>query len=184
VRSTFGQHIFLGSYLAALIPIAAARVEWGLRAREPSRPDGDAHSGRRRSVLVAAAWAAGAIGLVALGSRWDLAWWLLVPWGVIGAGGLALLALSCATPLLPVPVVAGLLVTQVIVVVVCQARGAFFGMLAGLSVTAFALLARRRAWRALAPVAAVLVAVALFLVLLNVPTSPLAASARSRCSAA
>jgi hypothetical protein len=175
VRSTFGQHIFLGSYLAALIPIAAARLEWGLRAREPSRPDGDAHSGRRRSVLMAAAWAAGTIGLVALGSRWDLAWWLLVPWGVIGAGGLALLALSCATPLLPVPVVAGLLVAQVIVVVVCQARGAFFGMLAGLSVTAFALLARRRAWRALASVAAVLIAVALFLVLLNVPTSPLAA---------
>src|SRR6185295_6290483 len=150
VRSTFGQHIFLGSYLAALIPITAARLEWGLRAREPSRADGDAHSGRRRSVLMAAAWAAGAIGLVALGSRWDLAWWLLVPWGVIGAGGLALLALSGATPLLPVPVVAGLVVTQVIVVVASQARGAFFGMLAGLSVTAFALLARRRAWRALA----------------------------------
>ena len=175
VRSTFGQHIFLGSYLAALIPIAAARLEWGFHEREPYRPNGNAHSGRRRSVLMAAAWAAGTIGLVALGSRWDLAWWLLVPWGVIGAGGLALLALSCATPLLPVPVVAGLLVTQVIVVVVCQARGAFFGMLAGLSVTAFALLARRRAWRALASVAAVLVAVALFLVLLNVPTSPLAA---------
>ena len=49
VRSTFGQHIFLGSYLAALIPIAAARLEWGLRAREPSRPDGDSSSGRRRS---------------------------------------------------------------------------------------------------------------------------------------
>ena len=44
VRSTFGQHIFLGSYLAALIPIAAARLEWGLRAREPSRPDGDSSS--------------------------------------------------------------------------------------------------------------------------------------------
>ena len=176
VRSTFGQHIFLGSYLAALIPIAAARLEWGLRAREPSRPDGDSSSGRRRSGLMTAAWVAGAIGLVALGSRWDLAWWLLVPWGVIGAGGLALvLARSGATPLLPVPVVAGLLATQVIVVVLCQARGAFFGMLAGLSVTAFALLARRRAWRALASVAAVLVAVALFLVLLNVPTSPLAA---------
>jgi hypothetical protein len=125
---------------------------------------------------VAAAWTAGAIGLVALGSRWNLAWWLLVPWGVIGAAALALvLARSGATPLFPVPVVAGLLATQVIVVVLCQARGAFFGMVAGLSVTAFALLARRRAWRALASVAAVLVAVALFLVLLNVPTSPLAA---------
>ena len=123
-----------------------------------------------------AAWVAGAIGLVALGSRWDPAWWLLVPWGVIGAGGLALvLARSGATPLLPVPVVAALLATQVIVVVLCQARGAFFGMLAGLSVTAFALLARRRAWKALASVAAVLVAVALFVALLNVPTSPLAA---------
>jgi hypothetical protein len=175
VRSTFGQHIFLGSYLVVLIPLAVARLEWGLREREPSRPDRDAHSGRRRSGLMAAGWVAGTIGLVALGSRWDLAWWLLVPWGLIGAGGLALLALSGATPLLPVPVVAGLLVTQVIVVIVCQARGAFFGMLAGLSVTAFALLARRRAWRALASAAAFLVAVALFLVLLNVPTSPLAA---------
>ena len=48
-------------------------------------------------------------------------------------------------------------------------------MVAGLSVTAFALLARRRAWKALASVAAVLVAVALFVALLNVPTSPLAA---------
>ena len=176
VRSTFGQHIFLGSYLAALIPIAAARLEWGFRERETSRPDGDSNSRRRRSGLMAAAWVAGTIGLVALGSRWDLAWWLLVPWGVIGAGGLALvLARSGATPLLPVPIVAGLLATQVIVVVLCLARGAFFGMLAGLSVTAFALLARRRAWQALASVVAVLVAVALFLVLLNVPTSPLAA---------
>ena len=175
VRSTFGQHVFLGSYLAVLIPIAAARLEWGFRDREPSRSDGDSHSGRRGSGLVAGGWVAGTIGLVALGSRWDLAWWLLVPWGVIGAGGLALLARSGATPLLPVPVVAGLLVTQVIVVIVCQARGAFFGMLAGLSVTVFALLARRHAWRALTSVAAVLVAVALFLVLLNMPTSPLAA---------
>ena len=176
VRSTFGQHIFLGSYLAALIPIAAARLEWGLRAREPSRPDGDSSSGRRRSGLMTAAWVAGAIGLVVLGSRWDPAWWLLVPWGVIGAGGLALvLVRSGTTPLLPVPVVAALLATQVIVVVLCQARGAFFGMLAGLSVTAFALLARRRAWKALASVAVVLVAVALFVALLNVPISPLAA---------
>jgi hypothetical protein len=176
VRSTFGQHIFLGSYLAALIPIAAARLEWGLRAREPSRPDGDSRSSRRRSGLVTAAWVVGALGLVALGSRWDPAWWLLVPWGMIGAGGLALvLARAGATPLLPVPVVAALLATQVIVVVLCQARGAFFGMLAGLSVTAFALLARRRAWKALALVAAVLIVVALFVALLNVPTSPLAA---------
>jgi len=174
VRSTFGQHIFLGSYLAALIPIAAARLEWGFRERGLSRPAGDSNSRRRRSGLMAAAWAAGTIGLVALGPRWDLAWWLLVPWGVVGAGGSALLARSGPTSLFPVPVVAGLLATQVIVVVLCQARGAFFGMLAGLSVTAVALLARRRAWRALASVAAVLVAIALFLVLLNVPTSPLA----------
>jgi len=176
VRSTFGQHIFLGSYLAVLIPIAVARLEWGFHVRETSRPDGDSNVARRRSALMVAAWVAGTIGLVALGSRWDLAWWLLVPWGVVGAGGLALLlARSGATPLLPVPIVAGLFATQVIVVVLCLARGAFFGMLAGLSVTAFALLARRRAWRALASVVAVLVAVALFLVLLNAPTSPLAA---------
>ena len=71
-------------------------------------------------------------------------------------------ALRVRHALLPVPVVAALLATQVIVVVLCQARGAFFGMLAGLSVTALALLARRRAWKALASVAAVLVAVALF----------------------
>jgi hypothetical protein len=175
VRSTFGQHIFLGSYLAALIPLVVARLAWGLGEREPVRHEEDSSCSRRRSGLVAATWAAGAIGLVALGSRWDLAWWLLVPWGVIGAVGLGfVLASSGAAPLLSPSIVAAILTAQVTVVVLCQARGAFFGMLAGLSVTAFALLARRRAWKWMASAAAVLVAVAIFLMLLNVPTSPLA----------
>jgi hypothetical protein len=176
VRSTFGQHIFLGSYLVALIPLALARLSWGLRDRGPDGQKGDSAPGSpKRCVAVTAAWTAGAVGLVVLGPTWNLVWWLLVPWGVIGAvaWGLAV-APHGATPWLPPALVALLLASQVLVVFLSQARGAFFGMLAGLSVTAIGLLVRRRAWQASLWVAGGLVAVALFLVLLNLPGSPLA----------
>jgi hypothetical protein len=63
--------------------------------------------------LLASSWVAGAVGLVALASSWDAVWWLLVPWGVIGAvawGGAV--ALPGAPPVLSVPLVAALLAGQ------------------------------------------------------------------------
>lgn len=176
VRSTFGQHIFLGSYLVALIPLALARLDWGLR--EPPREEAESgpEAGRHRRDLVAGAgWVAGAIGLVALASRWDLAWWLLIAWGVLGGGAAALAgSLGGAIPLLSVPVVGALLAGQLSVVILSQARGAFLGMLAGLSVAGFALLARRRAWKLLSAAAVALVAVGLLVGALNLPDSPVA----------
>lgn len=168
VRSTFGQHIFLGSYLVALIPLAVARVVWAVHERDvTARAPG-------RSTVAAAVWVAGAVALVALAGTWDLAWWLLAPWGALGAAALgSALARAGAVPALPLPVVLGLLVGQVLVVVLSQARGAFLGMLAGLGVVAFGLLARRRAWRALAVGAAALAGLVLFLALLNTRGSPL-----------
>ena len=34
----FGQHIFLGSYLALLVPLAAARLEWAWRGWRAPHP--------------------------------------------------------------------------------------------------------------------------------------------------
>jgi tetratricopeptide (TPR) repeat protein len=172
VRSTFGQHIFLGSYLVLLIPLAVARIEWSLREREPGRAvDGIPALG---GWVWAAAWVAGAVGLVALARWWDFAWWLLVPWGVTFALATARVSgLTGMSGLMPVPFTAALVASQVLVVMLSRARGAFLGLLAGLGVTALALLARRRGPRAAAMAAAGLVAVVAFVALLNVPGSPL-----------
>jgi hypothetical protein len=172
VRSTFGQHIFLGSYLVVLIPLAVARIEWSISEREPGRAvDGVVAPGQW---AWAAAWVAGAVGLVAFARRWDFAWWLLVPWGVAFALATARAsALRGARGLMPVAFTAALVASQVLVVVLSRARGAFLGLLAGLGVTALALLARRRGPRAAAMAAAGLVTVIAFVAILNVPGSPL-----------
>jgi len=56
-------------------------------------------------------------------------------------------------------------------VILSQARGAFVGMLVGLSVVAFAFLVRRRAWKVLSAVVLGLVALIAFLALLNLSRS-------------
>src|SRR5262249_39109205 len=148
IRSTFGQHILLGSYLVAIIPLTMARLVWAWRDPEP--PGTNANTGRGSagerlgSFVLGAVWVAGAVGLVVLAARWDLACALLVLWGVAGAVVTVALAHGRGFSLFAwAPTVAVLLASQVLVVMLSKARGAFFGMVAGMAVTAFFLLVRR-----------------------------------------
>lgn len=177
VRSTFGTHVFLGSYLVTLIPLTLARLQWALRGRfeggrwPPPRP------GRGRDLLVAIAWVGGAVALIGLAPHWSVLWWALVPWGVLGAVAWTLGADRTETPVdtgLSTSLLIGLLAGQVLVVVLSRGRGAFIGMLVGLGVTGFALLIRRRAWKTLAMAGLGVVGLVAFLVLLNRPGSPIA----------
>jgi len=175
VRSTFGQHIFLGSYLVVLIPLTAARLEWALHERrEPGHGPALARARWLRN-LAGVVWVAGAVGLVGLGSYWPSARWGLVAWGIVGAAAWAFRGHPVGRPagsVLGASLLAGLLVGQVLVVVLSQGRGAFVGMLVGLSVVAFAFLVRRRAWKALSAVVLGLVVLIAFLALLNLSRSP------------
>jgi cytochrome c-type biogenesis protein CcmH/NrfG len=175
VRSTFGQHIFLGSYLVVLIPLTAARLEWALHERrEPGHGPAPARAQWLRS-LAGVVWVAGAVGLVGLGSYWPSCRWGLVAWGIVGAAVWAFGDHSVARPadsVLSAWLLAGLLAGQVLVVILSRGRGAFVGMLVGLSVVAFAFLVRRRAWKALSAAALGLIALIAFLALLNLSRSP------------
>ena len=175
VRSTFGQHIFLGSYLVVLIPLTAARLEWALYERREPGPGPAPGRARWFRSLAGAAWVAGAVGLVGLGSYWSSARWGLVAWGIVGAAAWAFRGQPVGRPadsVFSAPLLAGLLAGQVLVVILSQGRGAFVGMLVGLSVVAFAFLVRRRAWKALTAAALGLVVLVAFLVLLNLSRSP------------
>lgn len=175
VRSTFGQHIFLGSYLVVLIPLTAARLEWALHERrEPGRGPAPARAQWLRG-LAGVVWVAGAVGLVGLGSYWPSCRWGLVAWGIVGAAAWAFREVPvgrAAHSVLSAWLLAGLLAGQMLVVILSRARGAFVGMLVGLSVVAIAFLVRRRAWKALTTVVLGLVALIAFLALLNLSRSP------------
>lgn len=175
MRSTFGVRIFLGSYLVMLIPLAMARLEAARAVWRDSHPRWRLPSG---PLLVGALWVAGALGLVTLASRWPVGWWALVPWGVAGAIGWTLVREReeegpSAGPV-GLALLAALLAGQVLIVAFSGARGPFLGMLVGLSLTGFALVILRRAWKTLTAGAAGLGVALVFLVLLNLPASPLA----------
>lgn len=175
VRSTFGQHIFLGSYLVVLIPLTAARLEWALHERRESGRGPTPARARWLRSLAGAVWVAGAVGLVGLGSYWPSARWGLVAWGIVGAAAWAFRGHPVGRTVDSVFnawLLAGLLAGQVLVVILSQGRGAFVGMLVGLSVVAVAFLVRRRAWKALSAVVLGLVALIAFLALLNLSRSP------------
>jgi hypothetical protein len=172
VRSTFGQHIFLGSYLVILVPLAAARLDWAWRRWRASGPPETL-----RPLLTGALWIVGVPILVELASRWPPAWWALVPWGVAGAIAWAFAGKpggQGSQGLLEVALLAALLCAQVLVVVLSAARGPFLGMVFGVSAAGLALFARRRARAALVVTASAVAAILFLLVLLNVPGSPLA----------
>ena len=175
VRSTFGQHIFLGSYLVVLIPLTAARLEWALHERrEPGHGPAPARAQWLRS-LAGILWVAGAVGLVGLGSYWPSCRWGLGAWGIVGAAAWAFREVPVGRTVdsvLSAWLLAGLLAGQVLVVILSRGRGAFVGMLVGLSVVAFAFLVRRRAWKALSAAALGLIALIAFLALLNLSRSP------------
>jgi tetratricopeptide (TPR) repeat protein len=148
IRSTLGQHIFLGSYLAILIPLAAGRL-WTLR----ESGDGSIDQGHTRRLLVfGAAWLAGALAICVAASRWPIAWPALAGWAVVGAVAWTLLA-RVAGPRSRVATswaIGTLLGAQVLALVLCGARGPLLGLLFALAVTSLGILLRRRAWRALA----------------------------------
>jgi len=177
VRSTYGSHIFLGSYLVLLIPLTIARLEWAFRERSESGRWAATTRADWLQILAGAAWVIGAVALIGLAPRWPLCWWALVPWGIAGAtdrvlrvdprhrGGDAVMTAVLLT---------GLLAGQVLVVVLSLARGAFIAMLVGLAVTVFGVLIRRRARKTLAVAGLALLTTVAFLVLLNLPGSPVA----------
>ena len=183
VRSTLGTHIFLGSYLVVLIPLTVARLEWAFRARVQSGRWPTPQRAQWRRGLTATAWVAGAVALIGLGSHWPVLWWGLVPWGILGAAASRLGADESETTsdtVLTVSLLMGLLAGQVLVVLLSRGRGAFIGMLVGIGVTCFALLIRRRAWKTLAVAALGSIALVVFLVLLNLPGSPIAPLGKMR----
>jgi len=184
VRSTFGSHIFLGSYLVMIIPLTAARLAWAWREW---RGAGSPRPALTRAVwlrgLVATAWIAGALVLVGLAFDSAILGWALVPWGIVGAAAWARgidRAAQTADGVVTISLLAGLLAAHVLVVVLSRGRGAFIGMLVGLSATSFALLIRSRAWKTLTAAAIALVGIVAFLVLLNWPGSPVAALGQLR----
>ncbi len=176
VRSTLGQHIVLGSYLALLVPLTAVRLETAVRAWRSGPPWPASAPRVRPAVLIGAVWALGALAIMGLGARWTPLWWALVPWGVAGAAAVATTAPppddeapSAVAPAL----LSLLLVAQVAVLLLSRARGPLLGVFVGIAIAGFVLLVRRRAWRT---VGAGALAAALFLAaiaLLNVPGSPL-----------
>ena len=176
VRSTFGTHVFLGSYLVVLIPLAAARLLWAFRQRtESGRWPAPTRAGWWHAVA-GAAWVIGSVSLIALAPRWPLVWLGLVPWGIVGAAWALRVDRGEGTPdtALSASLLAALLAGQVLVVILSRGRGAFIGMMVGLSVTVFAFLVRRRAWKTVAVAALGLLGLAAFVALLNVPGSPVA----------
>ena len=181
VRSTFGQHIFLASYLALLVPLAAARLDWAWRGWRASGPEGARLP--LRALLTGALWIGGVPVLVALASRWPHAWWALVPWGVTGAIAWAWArgrepGAARSRGGLDVALVGTLLLAQVLVIVLSAARGPLLGMILGLSAAGLTWLARRRARTALVVSLATVGTLLVALVLLNVPGSPLAGLTR------
>jgi hypothetical protein len=177
VRSTFGTHVFLGSYLVVLIPLTVARLQWAFRGRFEAGRWPAPGPARGRCLLVSTAWVGGAVALIGLAPHWSVLWWALVPWGVLGAVAWTLGADRTETQVdtaLTASLLIGLLAGQVLVVVLSRGRGAFLGMLVGLGVTCFALLIRRRAWKTLAMAGLGVVGLVVFLVLLNRPGSPIA----------
>jgi O-antigen ligase len=175
VRSTLGQHIFLGSYVAFVAPLAAARLEtvwaaWPHGAEGP-RP------WPRWTALVGAVFVGGVVGLIALAAVWAPGAWALPAWGAAAAVAWTWALGRDRSPTAPglgLALLGALLAAHLAVLVLSQARGAFLGGLVGLAVTAVGLTWRRRAWRGLLGVGVGLGGVVLFVVLLNVPASPLA----------
>ncbi len=175
VRSTLGQHIFLGSYLVVLVPLAVFRFAAALGGGEARRHVETVRPVSPLTLLIGALWVAGAVGLVGLGARWPVACWLVGPWGAAGAVALAARPASQGLPgRLRLALPGALVALQVLVVVLSRARGPFLAMLLGLAVANFVLLGRRRAWKAVTVSAAAAAALVLVLVLVNLPHSPLA----------
>ena len=167
VRSTLGQHIFLGSYLIALIPLGVGRVMTIRR-----RPD----SLQGIHVAVATAWALGTIGLLWSARHGSLAWWLSWACSVAGATAWSMAPSSSRVSLPPawrLAMLGSLVAAQALALVLSTARGALVGLLTGLVVASAVLLVTQRARRTLAILGAGVLVVVLFVGVLNLGGSPL-----------
>jgi hypothetical protein len=166
VRATLGQHVLLGSYLALLIPLAAARF----------LSVGSAERVSYGTLALASAWVAGGPLLVWLASARPVCWPLLPLWGILAA-----VAWDRArrTPEERVPGVSqgtllgALLTVQVLVITLSGARGPFLGAIVGVTVVAV-LSWRHRTVAALRPARGGVLAILVCLAVLLGSAAPLA----------
>jgi cytochrome c-type biogenesis protein CcmH/NrfG len=167
VRSTFGHHIFLGSYLIALISLGVGRL---MAARsQPSRLSG-VH------IAVATAWVLGTVGLLGSAHHGSLTWCLILAWGVAGGAAWSMAPAFSGASLPPnwrIALLGSLVIVQVVVLVLSAARGALVGLVVGLVVASGVALVFRRAARTLAIFGTGVLALALFVAALNLGLAPL-----------
>jgi len=167
VRSTLGQHIFLGSYLIALIPLGVARLMITRRQREPLQ---------RTHVAVATAWSLGIVGVLGSGRQgWNGLWLVLglsvaaaIAWSWAPASSRASLPSTWR-----LAVLGSLGAAQALTLVLSTARGALVGLLTGLVAGVAVLLVARGAKRTLAVLGTGVLVGVLFVGVLNLASSPL-----------
>jgi hypothetical protein len=167
VRSTLGQHIFLGSYLVALIPLGLARMMITRRLLD---------SLQAIHLALATGWALGIVGVLAWGPAGLGAWWLGLGWS-IGAAVVWSWAPSSSRAGLPstwrLAMLGSLVAAQGLILVLSTARGALVGLLTGLVAASAVLLLARRATRTLLILGTGVLVVILFVGVLNLGGSPL-----------
>ena len=185
VRSTMGNHIFLGAYLIMLLPWTAARlveaaVEWtSARSVEPRQRI----SSRSWSEPTLIFGAGGIIitnlalaGFLLLSSNIPPLRWITLPILVCYLF-FAIWTTSFDTKAIPplafVIGYGGLILLQLIALALTQARGPWVGGLVGVGLFALLIALSWRSWRLLTGALACAAAVMLFLVLLNIPKGPL-----------
>jgi hypothetical protein len=167
VRSTLGQHIFLGSYLVALIPLAVGRMIVARRQREPLQGF---------HVAVATVWALSIFGMLGSGRQGWGGWAL-----TLGLSIAAAIAWGWGPPSMRVTlpwtwrlaVLGSLIAAQGLTLVLSTARGALVGLFTGLAAATAVLLVARGAKRTLAILGIGVVVVILFVGVLNLGGSPL-----------
>jgi tetratricopeptide (TPR) repeat protein/O-antigen ligase len=182
VTSTMGNAIFLAAYLIMVIPFTAARLAAVFRrVREPVAAPAAASG----SPVGLVTWTAIVVGLVLVAATPLLLhtavsgiWWL-------APGFVGVFVLIATSPVVTVPsalrdrveaaALGGLLALQILCVILTQSRGPWLGLFAGAIVFILLLETRgTRSRRLFLGTIGILGAVVLFLVVFNLPQSPLA----------
>lgn len=178
VRSTMGQHIFLGAYLVMLIPWTLARLIDAAGQQRQGGSSGATGAWRWLALgagsLLVQNMALAAFLVSSAASR--QVWWLALPvltayaflviWTTrLGTGG--------AAPIAMVSAYAGLLLLQALALAFTQARGPWLATLVGAVVFGVLVALRRKRRRLLVGVIGSAVVAGLFIVVLNIPQGPL-----------
>ncbi|MGH7332175.1 MAG: hypothetical protein ACREKS_05375 [Candidatus Rokuibacteriota bacterium] len=167
VRSTLGQHIFLGSYLVALIPLGLARMIITRRLLD---------SVHAIHVVVATAWALGIVGVLGWWPHGLGAWWLSLGWSAAAAivwSWAPSFSRADLPPTWRLAMLGSLVAAQGLTLMLSTARGALVGLLTGLVAASAVLLVARRARRTLVILGTGVLVVILFVGVLNLGGSPL-----------